>query len=63
MTEAIVARSAQIFTAFSIVMGDAGYSVLVDHARMGASMFVLDPVRTHVEPPLRRQPRYQDLLG
>lgn len=62
MAEIVVPRPTQILTALPVVVRHAGHPVLVHHLRVRASVLVLGPVRSDVQPFLSCEPRYQHFV-
>ena len=61
VTKVVVAGAAQVGTSGAVVMGVACDAVFVPHDGVGGPVFVLRPILSDVQPPLRRQPRDQRL--
>ena len=63
VAKVVVAWPAQVLAALAVVMRRAGHPVLVHHHRMVRTVLVLNPLRSNVQPALRRQTRYYYSIG
>lgn len=63
MSELVVPRPTEVGAARAVVVLVTHDTVLVAEGRVRAAVLLLVPVRAHVQPLLRRQPRDQRLAG